>query len=384
MRIAFFTDTYHPTIDGVVRAVDLFKLQLEKKGHEVKVFAPSPSAGIGKMEGVCYAPSIEFPSYPQYRIPYGTRECIGKAVAFKPDIVHCHAMAAMALAAKAAAKKSRAPLVGTFHTLLPKAGHYISGSEGVQLWFEDICWRYLRWLYKDFDLVLSPSAFMQKHIRKYGIESQVLPSPVDVKMFCPGKVEGEVAKWAKKGQVPVLFFGRVAKEKNIEFLLEMAQEGRWKEANLRLIIAGDGPQKKALEKMAAKKGLGESIVFAGRVEQRLVPSYYRMAKCSIFPSTFETQGLAALESLACGTPVVALKRTALEEVVIPKKSGALCEQDAQNAISAVLEVLAQEKKLSAGSREVAMEYSVEKCGNELEKIYKKLVLEKKHKGQKNK
>ena len=104
MRVAFFSDTYHPCVDGVVRSIDNFASSLQKQGHEIKVFAPEGGKGFEKKRGAVYAPSIKFPPYPQYRIPLGYSKCVEEAIAFKPDVVHSHAMVVMGMAAKEAAK----------------------------------------------------------------------------------------------------------------------------------------------------------------------------------------------------------------------------------------------------------------------------------------
>ncbi|MFH1306576.1 MAG: glycosyltransferase [Candidatus Micrarchaeota archaeon] len=371
MKIAFFTDTYYPAMDGVVRSVNSYKIELEKRGHEVKVFAPAPAAREERRKGVVYADSISFWSYAQYRIPINTSKCVAEAVKFKPDIVHSHAMVLMALAAKKAAKKCNAPLVGTYHTLLPKAGHYLSNIEGIQLWFENICWKYLRWLYGSFDLVFAPSEFMQKRIAKHGIKSEVMASPLDVKKFSPGKINSEVREWIGEKEGAVLFFGRVAKEKNIDFLIDMVKTKTWQNWKAKLIIAGEGPYRGKLMERVEKEKLGEFVKFAGKIDEKLVPSFYRAALCTIFPSEFETQGLTALESMACGTPVVALRGTALAEVVVPGKSGALCEKDAQNAVYAMQNAIKNRKKLGKRGREIALKYSAEKCTDKLLEYYKR-------------
>ncbi|MFH0927611.1 MAG: glycosyltransferase [Candidatus Micrarchaeota archaeon] len=376
MRIAFFSDTYYPAVDGVVRAMEIYKKSLEAAGHEVRVFAPAPREREKKVSGASYCRSVEFFPYPQYRVPLSLSPCVKEACDFKPDMIHCHAMAAMALGAKEAAKKTGAPLIGTFHTMLPRAGHYISGYEGVQMWFSNACWKYLQWLYgSGFSQITCPSAHVQKEISKYGIKAKVLPNPVDVEKFSGAKIEQEARAFF--GSPAVLFLGRVAKEKNIDFLLEVAALEEFRGLGARLLIAGEGPYKKALEKKAKKMGLEGLVYFAGKVDERLLPSFYSLAKCSVFPSFFETQGLAALESMACATPVVAIKGTAICEFVEDGKNGCVCAPDAHDALRAISKCMESKEKMGANAKKTAQKYSAKKCTQKLLEVYKGALAKKK-------
>ena len=370
MRIAFFTDTYHPAMDGVVRSVDVFRDGLESRGHTVKIFAPAPPHQSDREKGVSYAPSVSFLTYPQYRIPLHTSGLARDAEKFEPDIIHSHAMVRIGLAARDAARRTDVPLVGTFHTLLPQATHYIMPLPHLRAWTGSRLWDYLRWFYSPFDEVLAPSRFVQKELAAHQIRSVVLPTPVDTKKFCPEKKE----KWEnkkKKKEKTVLFVGRVAKEKNLDFLLRLAQTHEWKKMNARLVIAGDGPYRQELEQKVRHLHLDHSIHLLGRVSEKELVPLYRSAACVIQPSKFETQGLTALEAMACGTPVAVHAGTALAEVVEPGRNGEWFGEDAEEAVSAMQKIMQRRPSYSRAARKKAMEYSVEKCTEKLVEVYKK-------------
>jgi len=369
MRIAFFTDTYHPAIDGVVRAIDEYSTNLQKLGHEVKIFAPSPKEQNAKREKVSYSSSIGFAPYPQYRIPYWWNNSLKDVVNFKPDIIHSHAMVIMGIAAKEAAKKIRAPLIGTFHTMLPQAGHYISDTEGAQLWFENVSWKYLKWFYSSgFDKITCPSNYVKEEIYKHGIDSLVLPNPVDVQKFSSKKIDSRAKIWFEKDTI--MFLGRIAREKNIDFLIEMARLEEFDSIDTKILIAGDGPYLPQLQKKVKKYSLEKKVEFVGKVDESLLASFYSLASCCIFPSVFETQGLTALEALACSTPVVALEKTAISEFIEPSKNGYVSLNNPKSALDAAHMAIKNKKKLAAGARKTAMEYSADKCTKKLLEIYK--------------
>lgn len=377
MRIAFFTDTYHPAMDGVVRSVDVFGASLRRKGHAVKIFAPAPPHKADREGGVSYAPSVSFPAYPQYRIPVHTFGVAADAKKFNPDVIHSHAMARMGLAARDAAKSLRAPLVGTFHTLLPQATHYIMPLPSLRPWTGRRLWDYLRWFYSPFDTVLAPSRFMQKELAERQIPSVVLPTPIDTAEFCPEKKNAKKEGGSGQPAATILFVGRVAREKNLDFLLKLEQTPSWmrwrrEEPRLRLLIAGDGPYRHELEQKVRHLPPSHSVRLMGRVSEKELVQLYRTAACVIQPSKFETQGLTALEAMACGTPVAVMEGTALAEVVEPGKNGELFGEDAGAAVLTLQKVVERRAKYSKAARQKAMEYSVAKCTKKLIGVYKKV------------
>ncbi len=372
MKIAFVTDTYRPSVDGVVRSIDEYKIQLQQLGHEVKIFAPAPKDKRNRIREISYCESIRFLPYPQYRIPYSYSKCVQDAIEFKPDIIHSHAMLAMGLVAKKIAKRTKKPLVGTFHTLIPKAGHYISDVDGIKLWFENISWKYLQWFYsKDFDAIISPSKYMQNMVLEHWIKTCVVANPVDLKKFENVKNDVRAYSWFKKNTV--LHIGRIAKEKNIDFLLKVAQEDKFDADNMQILIAGDGPYLSELRKKVKKNALDDKIFFCGRVDEQLLSSFYSLAQCTLFASKFETQGLCALESLACKTPVIALENTAIAEYLQDCKNGYVIRENPQDAINAILQTIKNKKMMGTNAYKVAQKYSVQKCTQKLLSIYEQAI-----------
>ncbi len=377
MRIAFFTDTYRPSMDGVVRSIDVFRSGLKRRGHTVKIFAPAPPHAHLHERGVSYAPSISFPTYPQYRIPLHMGGLAEDTEKFGPDIIHSHAMVRMGLAARDAARRADVPLVGTFHTLLPEATHYIMPLPHLRGWTGRRLWDYLRWFYSPFDSVLAPSRFMQKQLSEHGIGSSVLPTPVDTAKFHPGKKTGNrkmagQGNGKRTGQDMFLFVGRIAKEKNLDFLLHIAHTHEFKKMNARMLIAGDGPYRHELEKKVHHQHLGHSVHLLGKVPEKELAPLYRSASCVIQPSKFETQGLTALEAMACGTPVAVHAGTALAEVVEPGRNGECFGNSAEEAAEAIGKIIERRSSYSVAARKRAMEYSVEKCTKKLLEVYRKV------------
>lgn len=379
MKIAFFSDTYKPNVDGVVTAMENLQRGLEEAGHEVQYFVPSPKNASDREAGVHYAPSIPFPPYPQYRGAYFTGKIERECSDWKPDIIHSHAMATMALAARGARKKCRAPLIGTFHTMLPDGVHYITNHEHLTNFGKDLSWKYLRWVYGDFDELTSPSEYVRKLLLEHGIESTVVPGGIDTKKFSPGAVPKEIgAKMGEEGR-KFVFVGRIVKEKNLDYILELAKTKEWRGAKCQAHIVGDGPYRKTLEeKIAGAVAAGAmepgAISFEGRLHFDQLVGYYRAADIFIFPSRFETQGLVAIEAMACGTPVAAFDDTAAGEIVSHHKTGAhiALEDSPSQAMEKILHAAEKRKKMADKCRKTALAFDISLYAKRMEKIYKKL------------
>lgn len=183
MRIAFFSDTYLPNIDGVVSSIISFKKEFESNGNYVGVFAPGVKTL--KTRDVFLYRSIPFPPYPQYKIALG----FDPITDFKKknfDIVHCHGVASMGLNAIISSKLFRKPSIATFHTMLPLATSYLSENHTLQSFFTDLSWKAIKLFYNSFNITLAPSLVIQKNLEEHGVQNtQVLSNGVDLEVFKP-------------------------------------------------------------------------------------------------------------------------------------------------------------------------------------------------------
>ena len=304
MRIAFFTDTYLPNTDGVVRSILNLQRALESRGHEVFIFSPSPD-GKERIEGkVHFFRSIEFKQYPDYRLAILRASPVKKELEEKGiDIVHNHGVALTARAAS----KTELPKISSFHTNIAETVHYIAKIRPLEQPLKGGIWRYLRGLYSKFDILTAPSLKIVRELDEKGIKAEFLPNGIELSAFKSRR---------EPSRSPLLIHvGRVVKEKNIETVLEMVGHARRAYPNIRLKIIGKGPALDYYRKMAADMGVADISEFTGYVDDDLLREYYRTADALVFASNFDTQGLVVLESLASGTPVLALKGTSGEEIV---------------------------------------------------------------------
>ncbi|HLC38165.1 MAG TPA: glycosyltransferase [Candidatus Norongarragalinales archaeon] len=379
VNVGFFTDTYLPNIDGVVTSMLNYRGELEKRGHKVFVFSSGDRKARMENEDkrVFFFRSAKFPLYPQYKIalfPYSSASEIAKEK--KLDLVHCHALASMGLAAIKTSSDLKIPLVGTFHTMVPLAAKKMAGKTA-----ERILWRAVKAFYSRFDLVTCPSSAIRQVLSSKGIDSVVVPNAIDERRFNTS-LDGSIVKNALGAEKIVMVAGRLSQEKNVEVIIKAASQvlqecGR--DFETKFVITGDGPARKGLEKLAKEEGLlGKNIVFTGFLKSEDLPFYYAAADCFATASTFETQGLAVLEAMACGKPVVGANAMAIPEAVREGKNGFLFQpgNDVECA-EKICGVLKSPRKkwdmLSESARKTALEYTVEKSTSKLLKAYARVL-----------
>jgi 1,2-diacylglycerol 3-alpha-glucosyltransferase len=309
MNIAFFTDSYKPNIDGVVKSIELMKAELERKGHKVYVFAPSPNMERKVDREVYYFESHPFAPYPQYRIAMVHDATLGIdnlariCRELKIDVIHSHGIAFTSIAAYRVAKRLGIPKFVTFHTNVAGATHYISKFRIIENGFETVAWHYLRWLYSNYDEVLAPSQRASDMLGMHGIRSLVFPNGIEIGDYL--KIR---RKPNRKGFL-LLHVGRVVREKRIDIAMGMIRDRK----GISLVVLGGGPAVEHYKELA--KEMDSKTSFLGYVEQERLNGFYSKANALVFCSPFDTQGLVVVEALASGMPVIAMAGTSGAEIV---------------------------------------------------------------------
>lgn len=376
MRVAFFTDTYLPNVDGVVTSMLNFRRELERRGDDVFVFSAGDAAARknNRDSKVFFYRSIRFPLYPQYKIALFPYTSARKVKKLGVDVVHCHALASMGFAAIAAAKYSRSPLVGTFHTLLPLATSYIVKQRLANHLLTQAAWRAVRMFYKPFNLVTAPSKVIQQMLADNGVDSVVLPNGVDVDRFASVDARAFKARLCGDKKM-VLCAGRLGFEKNVDVVLKAFAR---QDEDALLVVTGNGPARKKCERLALDLRLSDKVKFTGFVPSGDLPLYYNAADCFATASTFETQGLALLEAMACGSVCVGADALAVPEAIRDKRNGFLFTPfdvaDCAEKMGEALRLSARRRKaIASNARKTALKYSIPKVTLQLSKLYSKLL-----------
>jgi glycosyltransferase involved in cell wall biosynthesis len=314
MRVGFFTEVYHPVVNGIVASIDGLAGGLRALGHDVYCFAPRVPGYEEDGEPVFRMPSLPLPVPAPYRLtlPVVSRRN-RHAVINRLDILHAHSPFVTGWMAVRYARRLRIPLVYTYHTQLEEYAHYVPFEPHATR-------RAASTLTRSFanlaDAVIVPTESMRRHLIELGVTVRVdvIPSGIDLAHFGAGTRSAQLraSLGMREGERMLLFVSRLAREKNVELLIDALRACT---VPARLIIVGDGPERAALEARAAEHRLGERVRFLGAVERRLLPELYASADAFVFPSITETQGLVLVEALAAGTLVIAADAEPVREVL---------------------------------------------------------------------
>lgn len=336
MRVALFTETFLPKVDGIVTRLRHTVEHLQRNGNQVLVVAPE--GGITEYKGakVYGVSGFPLPLYPELKMAL-PRPAIGHELErFKPDIVHVVNPAVLGLSGLFYAKVQKIPLVASYHTHLPQyLQHYGLGM------LEGLLWELLKTAHNQAELNLCTSTAMVEELSSHGIERVDLwQRGVDTELFHPDLTCPQMRSRLSQGHPDsplLLYVGRLSAEKEIERIkpvLEAIPEAR-------LALVGDGPHRLALEKHFAET----NTHFVGYLTGRDLGAAFASADAFLFPSRTETLGLVLLEAMAAGCPVVAANSGGIVDIVTSGVNGYLFDpKDEQGAIAATLRLLEQKQE----------------------------------------
>ncbi|MGQ9587902.1 MAG: glycosyltransferase [Thermoplasmata archaeon] len=373
MKIAMFADSFHPTVDGAVVALEIVAGGLEKRGHEVVVLAPDVRPRPKVSRKVHYLPSVRFKAYPGYRAAIAPSDMLEFLRNEEVDIIHSHGLATMAIMSLVAARALKLPHVLTFHTMANEAVKYYSPIPIRYDIMNELIWIYLRNLLKRPEVVIIPTAPVKEELIANGVamkSCEIIPTGVDCSRFTPEKYDKAFRdRYGMSGKRILLHVGRLSLEKRLDIVLEAMAKLSSKEPNLRLLVVGRGPAEEHYKRMAARLGLSDRVVFAGFLQDEDLPVAYASCDALVIASTFETQGLVVLEALASGTPVVGIRFRAIPEFVQEGKNGCLFEQD--SCAEAIQRCLLRADSMRLNAVSSARQYSIDTCTAMLETAYEK-------------
>ncbi|BBL78753.1 glycosyl transferase [Rubrobacter xylanophilus] len=330
MRVAFLTETFLPATDGVVTRLRYTLQELARLGDEALVVAPRyPEGGPDSFAGhrIFRVAGIPFPPYPQIRLA-PANPGVGRALRrFGPDLIHAVNPYILGMAAPYYARRLRVPLVASYHTNVAAYARFY------RLGFLHRAARlYTRAIHNRAAVNLCTSAATMKYLRGEGIHGlRLWPQGVDCELFGPHRASGDWRERLSGGNPRdrlIVFVGRLAPEKGIEQLRSALE----KLPGVRLALVGDGPARRDLQRRFA----GTPTIFAGMLHGEDLAAAYASADLFVFPSTTETLGMAMLEALASGVPVVAARSGASREVVDDGQTGLLYDPGSVSSLAAAV------------------------------------------------
>jgi len=344
MKILFISDVYFPRINGVSTSIRTFVEQMRYLGHEVHLIAPdygvdtADEAWIKRVtaRSIYFDPEDKLMKYGDAikRLPELQQE--------NYDIVHIHTPFVAHYLGLKLARELNVPCVETYHTF-----------------FEDYLHHYLPWIPKvmargmaraisrrqcnEVDAIVAPSKPMLDVLRGYGVNvfAEVIPTGLQMKSF----EEADGQAFREKFGIPLdrpmlLYVGRVAFEKNIDFLLRMAKDLIEHRPDALLVVTGEGPAEASLHKLVKTLGLEQNVKFIGYLDRnKELNACYQAADVFVFASKSETQGLVLLEAMAQGTPVVAIAELGTASILVEGQGALIAPDNTAKFAEKVLQLL---------------------------------------------
>ncbi|MFD2131994.1 glycosyltransferase family 4 protein [Pseudogracilibacillus auburnensis] len=338
MKIAIFTDTFIPEVNGVARTLKRFTDYLEENKIEYRVFAPKSSNKNIFTTHVHSITSFPFFLYPECRVALpNLLQLRDEIQRFNPDIIHVATPFNMGLSGLHLAKKLAIPVVGSYHTDFDK---YLTYYE--LHFLSEMLWKYMRWFHHPFRKVFVPSSDTLNRLKSRGFSNlSIWPRGIDRTIFHPHYDEQTVRNVYQIEEKYILtYVGRIAMEKDVLLLPEIANMLPNNIKNdVHWLIVGDGPLKKDLGKMAPP-----NMTLTGFVEGINLANIYAASDVFVFPSPSETFGNVVLESLACGTPVIGANAGGVKTIIQNGITGILCtEKDITEFVHAITSLLGREQ-----------------------------------------
>ena len=344
MNIALVSSTYLPQINGVSLSIESLAKAIRNLGHRVHIITSTYPHFHKDSRNVTRIASYTLVFHRESRLPnpwlHSSRRQIRWILDQDWDIIHVQVPWFLEFDAMRWAGKLNVPLVHTFHTLFEEYGHY-SRVIPPSLWSAAS----RRWCFafcNKMDLILAPSTPVKEYLESGGVRPRIEVSPTGINIEEFSNPHGDRFRQTHgimKASLILLFVGRIGREKNLPFLFEVLKRVRSRHPDILLLIAGDGPERPYLTRLAQRQGLDSMIRFLGYLEHQELVSCYDAADLFVFASITETQGIVLTEAMAAGTPVVAVGKMGVRDVLAPGLGGIEVELDVDRFAGAVLRLL---------------------------------------------
>ena len=373
MKVAYFTESLLPHVDGVSRTLAQLFGFLERAGVEFRVFSPFiPGPEVGWADRVRRVPYIHVPGHSEYRMSLPIGHKVSRRLDdYGPDLIHVVSPTPIAVRAEKYGRRNGIPVVASFHT------HFVSYFRfygfGRLEWFG---WKLLRDFYGRAETVYAPSTSIIRELAEHGIRNTELWSRgIDLARFSPSYRDAALrARVGAGDDTPVLLMvSRLVKEKDMADLVEMDRILRERGNRYRLVLVGDGPMRAELQRMLP------DAVFPGHQTGEALARWYASGDVFVFPSTTETFGNVIVEAHASGLPAVVVDRGGPPDLVEPGETGWIARPNDPASLAEHVERLladpAERARMGRAAREAAGRRDWSVINGRLLESYRRVVAE---------
>ncbi len=361
MRIAYFTDTYLPQINGVSNTLEKLGNYLSNKDINHMFFAPDYNEKVinPTKSPLARFKSISLPFYPECRLslPLYAKLC-RLADKFKPDIIHLTDPFGIGLAGLRYAKERGIPVVYCF------TNNFYVFLKYYNLWYlEEIIWGFFKWFHGFSKLNFCPSQDTMQVLKSKGIDNlRIWSRGIDIAKFNPNLRNLDIRyRLGAENKLIFLYVGRMAAEKDLDILMESIDVVNSDYADkVQFVFVGDGPYAKSV-----KECPHDNVVFTGYLKGRELSEIYASSDVFVFPSSTETFGNVVLEAMASGLPVITVNSGGVKESVVNEYNGLMCIPRDSGSFTKAIVRLIEDKKLKETLSTNAREYSTTKSWNRI-------------------
>ena len=376
MKILIASDAYGDHFCGVTNSIIALKDELQELGHDVRMLVLSTNRKSHKSDNEYFIGSISVPVYPNARISLKKHDkLIEEIINWKPDIVHIQTEFSTRILANRIIKKLKIPYVMTCHSMYEDYTKYLHLSPKIG---KPIVKRFSNKWYNKSNVVIVPSIKMKEKLEGYKVKCPIKIIPTGIKL---DDYQKEISNEEKEKILSSLNLennnkylvsvSRLGAEKNIDELIEYIPSLLQNDAEIKLIIVGDGPYRSTLEEKVHSLKLENNVIFTGMIAPNEVYKYYQLGNVFVCASTSETQGLTYIEALASRMPMVCKKDKCLDDVIENSVNGFIFENK-DEFVEQILKVLNDKElaeKMSKVSFEKSNDFNKEEFGIKMEELY---------------
>jgi len=349
MKVAYFTESLPPLVDGVSHTLGYLKKSLEKYNIDHLFFSPFAPGGAAWQGKAVQVLSVPFPLYPKYKVSLPAFHNLTYTLdKFEPDIVHICSPFYLGKFAIRYARQRGIPIAGSFHTRFVSYLKYYGFG-----WLEGFGWYYLRKFYNKCDLCLVPSKATMRELSDVGFKNVELWSRgMDLNRFSPAFADRSLKnRWSPDGKPIAVFIGRLVKEKDVETLLAVHKLLREKGTEYQLVFVGEGPMRGEIEKNAP------DAILAGHLDGDDLSRAYASSDIFVFPSTTESFGNVVMEAAASGLPAVGSTEGGVGELIQDGETGFVAAPGDIRTYAEKLELLVRNETLRNSMSAAAVEFA---------------------------
>lgn len=366
LRLAIVTETFPPEINGVALTIARFVEGLRSRGHDVQLIRPRQAKSDAPDNQEVLMRGLPIPRYPHLKMGLPAKNALVKLWSHqRPDVVHIVTEGPLGYSALQAALKLKLPVTSDFRTNF----HAYSGHYGIG-WLKRPIFAYLRKFHNRTLCTMVPTQTLKEELHAVGFRHlRVVARGVDTNLFNPIKrCEALRTSWGANANTPVaIYVGRIASEKNLSALMLAYAAMQAKAPQTKLVIVGDGPQRKEIESRMPH------AIFAGLQRGEDLAKYYASGDIFLFPSITETFGNVTPEAMASGLAVVAYDYAAAAQLIVNNVNGKLAAYNDTSAfVSASVEAVSHFEHIAswkAAARKTAETLNWERLVSELESVF---------------